>query len=118
MITKLMAAIVMTGALWVAGDSVYRNIEFCPFSGGCCSSRVRETPDCGSTGSDCCSISRKSCCSQEQLVQTRCCDAPYVYCTLTGEIYEGCCCIIVDGRDFCVATGTFVDECCCIPLAD
>ena len=114
MLTKMMAAIVMTGALWVAGDAAYQKFDFGAQPKSCCLKKV--TPDCCSTGSSCCEVSRKSCCTST--ANARCCDAAYVYCTLTGEIYQGCCCIIVDGRDFCLATNTFVDECCCIPLPD
>ena len=34
----------------------------------------------------------------------------------TGEVYEGCCCEVVNGGFRCLITGIVSDECCCIPL--
>ena len=71
MLTKIMAVVAMTGALWVAHDSLHREL-------GCHSHHCRQisaTPDCCSTGSDCCTISRSTCCmqsSQRSRVATPC----------------------------------------------
>ena len=62
MLTKLMAAVVMTGALWVTGDAANKQLGFslpgslcCPFS--CCSS---ESSRCYS-GEVCCDPPRECC---------------------------------------------------------
>ena len=63
MLTKVLTAIVMSGALWVSGDAVSKQFDCCPFTGcpfsassckpkaspGCCSSTTPVKAD------DCCS---------------------------------------------------------------
>lgn len=120
MLTKMLAAIVMTGALWVAGDAAYQKFGCC-FEGSDCCNPAREccvlaakqpASDCCSTGSSCCSAVK----SNSNVETTRCCDSAYTYCMQTGEIYDGCCCEIVDGQFRCLITGVVSDECCCIPI--
>ena len=70
MLTKILTAIVMSGALWVAGDAAHQRFDCCPFSGVCCNppseccSTVTavKTGDCCSTGDDCCTPP-SDCCS-------------------------------------------------------
>ena len=111
MFTKLMAAVVMTGALWVAGDSLYREFGTC--SHGC---RAQRTPENCSTGSSCCEVTRSSCCAQAATSQ--CGNSHFSYCTRTDQIVEGNCCEAVDGRFRCLITGEVSDECCCVPVRD
>jgi hypothetical protein len=115
MLTKLMAAVVMTGALWVAGDSLYREFSTCGQQSGC-SSRAQRTIDCCSTSTGCCEVTRSSCCSKTAV--GACCDSPLTFCTRTGEVYEGCCCEVVNGQYRCLITGETSDECCCVPILD
>jgi hypothetical protein len=118
MLTKLMAAAVMIGALWVAGDSLYREFGSCDGTSGC-ASRVRQAPDCcSSTSGGCCEVTRSMCCSQSAASTSNCCDSVYTYCTRTGEVNLGSCCEVVDGRYRCRTSGEMLDECCCVPIPD
>jgi hypothetical protein len=124
MLTKAITAIILSGALWVAGDAAYRQFgcchlnDTCPLSGGCC----HETPT--QPSGDCCSqgASRadllKSCCENGATAAKAdaCCDAAISFCTRTGEFYQGCCCEVVNGQYRCLLTGEISDECCCIPV--
>jgi hypothetical protein len=129
MLTKLLSAVVLTGALWVAGDAAYQKFDCCTQGSDCCNppreccvlATKQKASDCCSRGSDCCNPSRECCLaakSSSKAQTTSCCQSTYVYCTLTDEIYEGCCCEIVNGRHRCLVTGTVSDVCCCIPLND
>jgi hypothetical protein len=88
MLTKMMAAVVMTGALWVAGDAASKNLGCCFLGSLCCS----PTEDCcygvknTSTETDCCSPG------------TVCCDPPTDCCvggtqpaTTQPAAKPGCC---------------------------
>src|SRR5947209_5262738 len=103
MLIKMLAAVALSGALWMAGDAAYQNFGCCSGSSECCYP-PREccfgatTP----TAHNCCTEAKANCCAQEG---TSCCDASIVYCTRTDEFYEGCCCEIVDGRHLCLVTG-------------
>lgn len=72
MLTKMVTALVMSGALWVAGDAAYQNVECCFPGSSCCqppreccysatSSDSGSTPACCKTGEDCC-LEPGSCC--------------------------------------------------------
>ena len=135
MLTKVLTTLMLTGALVVAGDATYQRVgccfpgaDCCPFS-SCCFGVAQQKSNCcstQSTRSDCCaapsrSTAQSSCCAQEKnccsaTTTSPCCDAAFVYCTRTGEIYLGCCCEIVNGQYRCLITGAVSDECCCIPL--
>src|SRR5262245_11093806 len=116
MLTKLMAVVVMTGALAVAGHALVSEFG-CPFTGGCChSNQVKSVSSCCSTepSSDCCSTSRSECCTKLQ--QASCCsESAFVYSVSTGQVH-----LVqqMDGGYQCVLTGAMLDECCCVPLAD
>ncbi|MBM3994205.1 MAG: hypothetical protein FJ303_08640 [Planctomycetes bacterium] len=126
MLTKMFAAMLLTGAVWVAGDAAYERLGCCHSQSECgelrptCGSTSQVRRDCCSAAknkaSDCCS-KRSDCCSAGANAKGRpCCDAAYTYCTQTGDVYEGCCCEVVNGRFLCLITGIVSDECCCIPL--
>jgi hypothetical protein len=87
MLTKMMAALVMTGALWVAGDAAYQSFGCCHAGSECCypvseccfSAASQQTDDCCASGSDCCAPvseccvaakgtapAAKACCSQRE----------------------------------------------------
>lgn len=127
MLTKMLTAMMMTGALWVAGDAAYQKLDCCFLGLDCCQPqreccfRATSTKEsnCCLSGSDrgkpapaCCAALKSDCCA----TKSSCCEATYVYCTRTEEVYEGCCCEIVNGQHRCLVTGIVSDECCCIPL--
>jgi hypothetical protein len=110
MLTKLMAVVVTTGALGVAGHALVSEFG-CPFSGGCChSSKVEVKSNCCSTEqtSDCCSVSRSACCMAAPSSEST-----FVYSESTGQVH-----LVqrTDGGYQCVATGEILSECCCVPL--
>ncbi len=129
MLTKMLVAVVMTGALWVAGDAAYQRLGNCSTKCGtlpreCCySASTDDTDDCCSTGSECCVPSRECCLTAAKKTSTccagegqACCDALFVYCTISGEVSVGCCCEVVDGERRCLVTGTAATPGCCIPI--
>ena len=69
MLTKLCAAVVMAGALWVSGDAAYQSLGCCnagseccdPVSECCVSATSQKTSDCCSSGSDCCAPVSECC---------------------------------------------------------
>lgn len=131
MLTKIVTAVLLTGALVVAGDAAYQKIGCCFHGSECCdpasecclnSANPTSTGNCCSTQEtpSCCSsvsrsaLAKKSCCSEAN--PAPCCDAAFTYCTRTGLIYEGCCCEVVNGQYHCLITGIVSDECCCVPI--
>ncbi len=127
MMTKMLTAIVMTGALWVAGDAAIQQFGCsfrCPFSsqgtGGCCVLATKpKAGDCCSSGSDWCTPARECCVGAKvsgSAASASCCTTAFSFCTRTGEVYEGCCCEIVNGQYRCLLTGAVSAECCCIPI--
>ena len=68
MVTKLLTALVMSGALWVAGDAAYQRFDCCSTSvKSCHSAPATKSDDCCDVPSNCCSAKKtpkKSCCSE------------------------------------------------------
>ena len=120
MLTKMLAAVVMAGALYVAGDAAYQKFGCCPTpaSGSCGSITSTDESDCCASSSSCCSAAKSSCCTTTVKAAV-CCDAEYTYCTRTGQVYEGCCCEVVGpGLYRCLITGEVSEECCCVPIQE
>ena len=115
MLTKAMAAVVLMGALWVAGDSLYREFGSCHRSSGC-AARVQTPPDCCSTGGSCCEVTRNSILATAAVNPG--CNSVLAYCTRTDQIVEGCCSEVIDGQFRCRLTGEIRDVCCCVPILD
>src|SRR5687767_10847426 len=98
MLTKVLTAVLLSGALWVAGDAAYQKLGCCFPTSECCdppreccfdAENQSSSSSCCSTKSSCCDApsrssltAKKSCCSEANPVQ--CCDAAIVYCTRTG----------------------------------
>ena len=69
MLTKVLTAIVLTGALWVAGDAAYQKfgcplqaLGLCPLQRGCCSSETpAKTDGCCPSSSECCKQAPECC---------------------------------------------------------
>jgi hypothetical protein len=69
MLTKMCAAVVMAGALWVGGDAAYTSFGCCfpgseccnPASECCVGVTSEKTSDCCSSGSDCCTPVSECC---------------------------------------------------------
>ncbi len=125
MITKILAAVMLTGTLWVAGDAAVRNFSCCYSGAECCNPPSECCLLAKTTTKSCCATkaakSVKSCCaSNSTLVSANaaapCCDSAFTLCLRTGDVVEGCCCEVVDGRFLCLLTGELLDECCCIPI--
>ncbi len=100
MLTKVFAAFALVGALVVAFDASVTSIG-----------QSAPTERTAAVQKSCCA-EQSSCC----VAHEPCCDAAYTYCTRTGQVYEGCCCEIVDGLYRCLVTGQISEECCCIPV--
>ena len=119
MFIKIFSAIALTGALWVGGDAAIKSVGCCYPGSFCCDPPRECCFEAGNVKTSGCCASKSTCCSAKSTTTATaaaCCNAAYVYCTLTGEVYEGCCCEIVNGQHHCLITGTVSDECCCIPL--
>jgi hypothetical protein len=109
MLTKMMAVVMMSGALWVAGDSLYREFGCCAKSRQC--ELISPTSDCCSEGSsDCCLVSRSACCA---VAHAPAWQAMYVYCDQTEQVHF---CEVTDGEYRCLTTGEILPSCCCTPL--
>ena len=129
MLTKTLIAVVMSGALWVAGDAAYqqfgccRQRSECNTPSPCCTSTPAKSEECcPGGGSDCCAPP-SACCLLTAKARANaaqqtgaCCEATFVYCTRTDSIYVGCCCEVVNGEHRCLITGETSKECCCIPI--
>jgi hypothetical protein len=68
MLMKTMIAVVMSGALWVAGDAAYKQFgccnqrSACNAPPSCCTiTRTPSTGDCCAPESDCCEPARECC---------------------------------------------------------
>ena len=104
MFIKVFSVIALAGALLVTGDATIKGYLASSSYSKCVVSSLPVQQSC--------CAKQAPCCQQEK----PCCATAYSYCTRTGEVYEGCCCEIVDGLYRCLITGEVSDECCCIPL--
>lgn len=122
MLTKAFTAVVLAGALWVAGDAAYQRLDCCRPGANCCSPARECCELTSSSSSNCCSTASRAsllagkhdCCSSATTAP--CCNATINYCTRIDQIVSGCCCEFVDGQYRCLITGEVSSECCCIPL--
>jgi hypothetical protein len=128
MLTKVLAPVLLVGALWVGGDAAYKHFGCCQSDiessgapSACCLVKTKAPKsDCCSTGSECCQPISECCLAVKTNTTAAqpCCNAAYSYCLRTDTIVEGCCCEIVNGQYRCLLTGEVSDECCCIPIDD